>query len=169
MSRYGLRVDTATREVVGHWVGGNAGELPASTPEKEFREVSLPVFQQCAQALRHRGGGPRWRMTPGGQVQEITDSRPIVRFTPDTVELTVGDPPGQVLMEVVDENGNVRTNVNTTRRVRLTEQKSIRLTFVNGATTVNVPTNAPRTFVVGDNAQFRVVAPLTVEVDDNEL
>lgn len=166
--KFAARVDTATREVRGHWAGPGPS-IPASTAEVECREVTEAEHKQIATALRWPQGPPRWRVTNGGQVQEIPDPRPIVRFTPTQIELDVGDPPGQVLMEVVDSNGNVRTNVNVTRRVPLTQNKRIRLTFVNGATTVTVPTGAPRRFVIDNNEHFQVVAPLFVEVDDTEL
>ena len=151
--------------VVGRWSGGGPG-VPASRPG---RNVLACTQAQHAQAAinRYEQGEHRWSFD-GSVLTEIPDARPIVRFTPDLVELDVGDPAGQVLMEVVDENGDVRTNINLTRRVPLAGRR-LRLTFVNGATTINVPTGQARDVTITSNRLFRVVAPLEIHVDDIEL
>ncbi len=164
--KHALMVDVATGNVVGAWSGGVGGGYPASTQDVLVHPATA-AEAKLANSKHPSGGVPRWRIV-GGKLQEQEDPRPMLRFTPTLVELEVGDAPVAVTVELVRQDGTVRTGVTAARRVQLAGRR-VKISIVNGVGALNVPTKTARSFVIRDNADFLVDAPLTIEVDDTEL
>lgn len=165
--KYALTTEVGTDFVVGKWAGSGGGVPVSQDPTRLIRACSLDQYEQVSAGLRHQAGDLRWTFD-GTTVTEVPDARPILRFTPNTVEVDVGDPSPNVLIEVVDENGNLRPSVNGERRIPVGERR-FRVVFTAGSTTIAIPTTRARHVEITTNKVIRVVAPLIVDIDDNEL
>ena len=94
---------------------------------------------------------PQWQKQ-GSNIVKITDSRPVLTFSPNAVNASVG---GANPIVQVDGTVNNQTIDLGVAKVQL-----------NGAGhgTLSVDTAVPRALVVGDGANHRVAAPLSISI-----
>lgn len=177
--KYVLTYVTATGEIRGGYSSGKPGLSQPDDPALTNVIVRGSVYDQAFEKIE--GFGNRYTYS-GGNLVERTDNRPITRWIADPggvdeastadgpVEyvLDMGDPAGTVRVEVVDAQGNVRTNVTATRRLELAG-KRVKVSVVNGVATINVPTGQPREVEVRSNPDFKLDNPIKVIVTDTEL
>lgn len=176
--KYVLVYDTGSGDILGLYSSGSAGLRQPPEPGRAAVIVTKAVYDQAQE--RVEGIGARYRWNSG--LEERPDNRPVTRWIADPgganeastadgpVEyvLDMGDPAGTVRVEVVDAQGNVRTNVTATRRLELAG-KRIKVSVVNGVATINVPTGQPREVEVRSNPDFKLDNPIKVIVTDTEL
>jgi len=167
MAKFAVTIDKATREIRGLWRGkGPAIPAPDPSLDYEMEEVTEQEHVEISTKGITFGGGSedhRWKHI-SGVIQEQNDPRPLVRFTPTQVELDIGDPPGQVQIDLLDF-----PNFSGGRVMNLPDGRKIRITFASGTALVNVPTGRAFHMWLGDTAQFTVEAPLEVTVYGTEL
>lgn len=118
---------------------------------------------------------------PNQVLTEQTDTRPLTRWIADPngaamstsdgpvdYELDLGDPAGEVRIEVINESGQIRTGINATRRIPIGPYR-VKVTVTNGVGTIVVPTSKARLVQVESNDFFRLENPITVSVADTEF
>lgn len=111
----------------------------------------------------------RWKIINDQLVAQI-DTRSILRFTPPLVEVPVGTTPAPTVeVAVVDENGDVRTNVNVTRELLTESGRRVSVTIVNGLGSFTVPTGKERRDAIGPHPDYQVVTTFKADVFGTEV
>ena len=155
-----LRVSQPSGEIVG-WQRTGADEAPPPpagvthevVPVDEFEVPTDPlVVAAIAEQSWPQSGPFRWRWD-GTKPVEIPDPRFPVRVTQTPNPGLVGQGL-TVRLEVLNGAGNVRTNLNTTATVQLTDQNGRRRRVA-----VNIVAGvAERTFTPSDSGQLELVS-----------
>lgn len=156
MVRKARTLSWAHADALGHVHDGGLGRSVYIATEQEYSDV--------ANGGKHEGDNkPRWKVV-GGVLSENPDTRDILRPTPSDVAVAQGAPAVSVTVEVVDENGDVRTGVNTTISLRARSGARIPVVLTSGVGSLSVSTDTVRTDWISSTPQHRFVARLRIEV-----
>lgn len=167
---YYLGIDTATGFVTRRRFAASVPEVAGIT----WAEVSEAIYLDAA-VRRHPGDGPLRLSYDGTQLVEQSDNRPIIRFSSTDatdegnhflIQKVTGSSPSTITVELVNEAGNVRTNVTTSRQVQIAG-RAVTVSVVAGVGNLSVPTAFPRDVRIDSNNQFRVVKPIRVVVTES--
>jgi len=150
----------SNNEVIGTWRGGDT--LPVNTdPLLTYFEVTIAQIEEVTSKGLTFGNQKRWKVL-AGVLTEQADGRARVRFTPTAISVQVGSVPPTVQVTRIDNNGVTIPTTGTVKTTMLGFPVSIAL--VNGIGTLTVPTGKVRDVVIGDGPNYRVEAPLSIEV-----
>lgn len=145
------------------------GGVVHAPPGRTAIKVTEAVYTTLSARRKFEGHDqPRWKVVAGALVEQ-TDTRPIVRFTPDEVEIEVGAAQSAVMVEVIDSNGDVMTGVNRTDVLTSAGGAKISVTFVSGVGTVTVKTGRARVDQLISTPRYRVLVPLSVTVFESDV
>lgn len=130
--------------------------------------IDNPAIKQITEAqfseIRTKGyfhpneGSYRWEWV-GGQPVELSDTRPLVEFSPTEINLLVGGSPGTVTISLPNNPG-----FSGTRYLRLPNGNRVAITFSNGSATVNIPTKSAKNWVIGSDVNFVCNNPLILNI-----
>lgn len=170
MSLFYVEYDSATGDVLNDGMIPDVKPLPTAPSGHGILAVTEAQWGSVTGNLRFDGGPPRWKVVAGA-LQAKTDTRPILRCTPSTVEVQVGDAAPSVVAEAINPaNGNRMTGVNQTTKVQVTisgTPKRVNLPLSAGTRTFQVPTGTARTIQVFPTADYQLEAPIVFEVLDS--
>ena len=131
-----------------------AANFPPGAPEL-LVELTQQQYDTGRAGLYHEGSDHPKFLYQNDAFVAAADPRPLVTFTPDTVEADVGD------VVVVDV---ALGNVNGERKFTLSGVPT-KMTFVNGlASNVPLDTTVAREYSINSEQVFRVASPLQVTV-----
>jgi len=173
--KYSAQVRKSDDFVEGLWSGKGDTGIPIADPAADHYIVEVTEAQHGDMRKQHllfkNSSTHAYKIVAGLPVKQ-TDTRRVVRFTPNTLELEVGDAEPNVTIEVlkVDLSG-VDTTINNTFTVQLKadEQKFIKITVVSGVATVPVKTTKAMITGINSNENFIVEQPLAIKVVGNAL
>ena len=167
--RHSATIITATNAITGLW-RGDADAIPVSpTPDRLIVEITEDQYAEIGgKGMNHPQGPPRF-VWDGTAIVEQPDSRRRIRFTPDSVDIDVGDPDVTITAEVLRSNGNVDITYTRPRKIVTLGQRRLRLSFLAGVATFTV--KAAREHQLEQDAipEFRLEAPLQIRVADIEI
>jgi len=166
--RYAISVDIASDEIRGLWRGDKPA-VPLSTGDTLSEEVTEEVHADISQkGMQFDGGTVRFKWD-GTQVVEQTDSRLLLKFTPDVVDLDVGDAAVAVTVELLKLDNTIDTTINDSRLLVIDRDQHLRLAFTNGVVTIQVRTTRSYSFTVPPQLEFRVGRGLSVTVAATDI
>lgn len=156
MSAFAFKLDVDDH--VKGWWSGRGPEIP--TGQVEVTAADFNTVQTAG--LRFDGSAQlRWKYTSSVLVEQ-TDTRPSGIWSDTRVDLDIGDPPGQVTL-------TLSSTPNGSRIVEFDSGHRLRLTFVAGVTTVDIPTSTPFETVLGRSPTIRLTNALRIRVLGNDI
>ena len=144
------------------------GTLPSSDPDYAYIRVtdvesslhdSMPVYPD--------GGSQAWKMENGKMVSN-PDIRPILSAFPISIDVSIGDTsPEIVFTRTID--GLIDSSYNEILYAPLQDSRLLKLTFLNGISSIFVSTQESKYQSISSNKNFILINPLTIHISTNTL
>jgi hypothetical protein len=132
---------------------------PPSSPVT-ILEITQAQYDLGLLGLRHEGSSTLYKYQwVDPDFVPVLDTRPVVTFTPDVLELEVGDTPQQGARVTVTHSGNITQEA----KLMLTGVPML-VDFVGGSATIDIYTDKPYQTDVPSQETFVVASPLQITV-----